>query len=254
MKLLYVTNTRFPSERAHAVQIAHMCQAFAQAGAEVTLITNDRQGGDVASWIGFTPLFKLLRVRFGIWFIPYSKFFFVINNIVFITSTLRKVTLHSYDVVYVRDEWISWFLLWFVSPAQLVYESHEAKYNFPARRLFKKGVKCVCISEGIQIKYQEKGIAEEKLLVADDGIDEYFFNPLVTKVEAQRSLGLKSAKQTIMYIGGLESWKGIHIFCEAAALLPELQFVVIGGTTEQVASLQAVYPYVMFVGPRPYKD
>lgn len=254
MKLLYVTNTRFPSERAHAVQIAHMCQAFAQAGAAVTLIANNRQEEDVSRWIGFIPLFKVLRVRFGLWFVPYSKLFFVINNLVFVSFVIPKVTLTTFDVVYVRDEWIGWLLLWFVSPARLVYESHEAKYNFPARRLFKKGVKCVCISQGIKRLYQEKGIAEEKLLVADDGIDEHFFGPLVTKAEAQASLGLKSPKQTIMYIGGLERWKGIDTFCEAAALLPQLQFVAIGGTTEQVVSQQNTYPDVMFVGQRPYKD
>ena len=37
MKLLYIANIRLPTEKAHGLQIMQNCEAFADAGAEVTL-------------------------------------------------------------------------------------------------------------------------------------------------------------------------------------------------------------------------
>ncbi len=37
MKLLYIANIRIPTEKAHGLQIVQNCEAFADAGAEVTL-------------------------------------------------------------------------------------------------------------------------------------------------------------------------------------------------------------------------
>ncbi|MBZ0290848.1 MAG: hypothetical protein K8I30_24690, partial [Anaerolineae bacterium] len=36
-KLLYIANIRMPTEKAHGLQIAQNCEAFADAGAEVEL-------------------------------------------------------------------------------------------------------------------------------------------------------------------------------------------------------------------------
>ena len=62
MKIAYLANIRFPSERAHAVQIAHMCQAFAQLGNEVDLYVNRRKtegSQNIHDHFGFDPLFSL---------------------------------------------------------------------------------------------------------------------------------------------------------------------------------------------------
>ena len=37
MKLLYIANIRIPTEKAHGLQIVQNCEAFADAGADVTL-------------------------------------------------------------------------------------------------------------------------------------------------------------------------------------------------------------------------
>ena len=38
MKIVYVTHTRFPTEKAHGKQIAEVCSALASLGHEVTLV------------------------------------------------------------------------------------------------------------------------------------------------------------------------------------------------------------------------
>ena len=43
MNLLYVSNARMPTEKAHGWQIVKMCESFADAGAKVDLFVPDRR-------------------------------------------------------------------------------------------------------------------------------------------------------------------------------------------------------------------
>src|SRR3989344_3609374 len=42
--LYYIANARMPSEKAHGIQIAKMCEAFIEAGVDLTLILPTRRG------------------------------------------------------------------------------------------------------------------------------------------------------------------------------------------------------------------
>src|SRR3989338_4247374 len=42
MKLYFVANARMPTDKAHGIHIAKMCEAFAEAGADVTLVVPRR--------------------------------------------------------------------------------------------------------------------------------------------------------------------------------------------------------------------
>jgi glycosyltransferase involved in cell wall biosynthesis len=91
-------------------------------------------------------------------------------------------------------------------------------------------------------------------LVAHDAIDESFFEPTETKLEASARLGLPEAEHIVMYIGGLATWKGVYTFCEAATASHTSTFVVIGGSTQEVAEYREKYPAVVFLGQRPYAE
>jgi hypothetical protein len=43
MKLYYIANARMPTEKAHGIQIAKMCEAFIEAGIELELIVPTRK-------------------------------------------------------------------------------------------------------------------------------------------------------------------------------------------------------------------
>ncbi len=254
MKLLYLSNTRFPSERAHAIQIAHTCQAFSNQGVDVTLITNNRDTSPVADWIGFSPKFEHLRVRYGLIFVPYSRLFFLLNDIFFLLFVLARLGSRKFDYLYVRDEWLAWCISLFVKTPQLIWESHEAKYNFAARRILKKGIPCVCISEGVRDYYIEQAVPVTQLLVAHDAIDDSFFDVSISKNEVQQQLGLSGRGHIAMYIGGLEQWKGVETFFAASELCPEVTFIAIGGTPNQVLKFRQQYPRVVFLGQLPYRQ
>lgn len=256
MKIAYLANIRFPSERAHAVQIAHMCQAFEKNGASVDLIINKRTRGgkkEIDDYFKIDSLFNLKRIPYGI-FAPSIKMSYYFGEFFFVLAFLFLCKHKNYDVLYSRSEWIVWPLSFFVSSRKLVWESHEAKLNFPARRIFQKEIKVIVISEGIFKSYKKNDLESKRILIADDGIDETFFGALERKDRAQERLGIKTQDAIAMYIGGFDGWKGAETFFTASNLLPRINFVAIGGTAEQVSRFSKKYPSVKFLGQRPYSE
>ena len=256
MKIAYLANVRFPSERAHAAQIAHMSQAFAQNGALVDLVVNKRIASDkiaIDNYFKIDTAFKVIRIPGG-FFSPKIKASFYFSELFFTLSFLYLCKSKSYDILYARSEWIVWALSIFVSVEKLIWESHEAKLNFPARRILHKGIKTVVISEGIHESYTKYGIPMKQILVAHDGIDESFFGAVETKQQARTRLGISAGENVAMYIGGFDEWKGVETFFKASELCPGVLFVAIGGDEKQINNFTILYPKVLFLGSRPYSE
>lgn len=256
MKIAYLANIRFPSERAHATQIVHTCQAFAQNGIHIDLIVNRRRNEsifDIGKYFNIDPKFNLIRISHG-FFSTKMKIFFHFSSLWFCISFILKIKYKKYDIIFSREEWIVWLLSFVISNKRLVWESHEAKLNLPARRILHKGIKTVVISEGIHESYIKYGMPTEQILVAHDGIDESFFGAVETKEQARTRLGISTGEKVAMYIGGFDEWKGVETFFAASSVLPSIKFVAIGGTSEQVSSFSKKYPVVTFLGQKPYVD
>ena len=249
MKIAYLANIRFPSERAHAIQITQMCDAFFRLGIDTTLFVNKRTTDKNAE----ACTFKVKRLSHG-FFLPSIKIAFYSSELFFAGAFLFRENKKDFDIVYSRHEWIIWLLGHFISPSKLVWESHEAKLNFPARRLLKWGIKTVAISEGIFEDYAKFGIPKGQMVVAHDGIDESFFKGVEAKSEARDRLSLSLQENIVMYIGGFDTWKGVETFFAAADLYRGARFVAIGGSAEQVVVFFKKYPKVLFLGQLPYSD
>lgn len=254
MKIAYLANVRFPSERAHATHIAHMCQAFVSSGASLDLFVNKRtlKGiNEVNNFFGISANFSLVRISSGI-FVNGIRLFFYINELIFSLNFLpyRK----EYDFFYSRNEWTLFFLSFLVGEKKLIWESHEAKLNLPARYLIKNNIKIVVISEGIHAKYLDHGLKPDLMLIAHDCIDESFFGVVENKEVARKRLDIPLDSKVVMYIGGFDKWKGIETFCEAAEEYKNVKFVAIGGRDEQIRELKSKYKSVTFLEARPYLE
>ena len=256
MKLAYLANVRYPSERAHAAQITHMCQAFAENGIETDLFVNRRSKAtksEIDTHFDLNSKFKVVQISHS-WFYPRIKASFYVSELLFVLSFVSTKKYKSYEIVYTRSEWIVWSLSFFVPHKKLIWESHEAKLNLAARAVLKKDIKTVAISEGIFEAYEEQGVSKEQMVVAHDGIDESFFKPAMSQTEARRRLGLSKYSRIAMYIGGFDAWKGIETFFAAQQSCPEATFVAIGGNAEQVSRYTKRYPAIIFLGERPYSE
>ena len=243
-----------PSERANAVQTVQMCSAFSKEGNEVTLFVSSRPTHITSSVEEYYDIKKLFDIK-QIWtpnIVRYGRISFLVTSILFSIGFLFKKG--KFDIIYCRDEWILYFISFFISHEKLLYESHEAKYNFPARWILSHGIRCVCISEGIKSEYTEQGFPDSQFLVAHDGIDESFFSNIVSKKVIRKKLKIPLDKKVVMYIGGFDAWKGVETFFESTRYNEDLYYAVIGGRQEQIDEYTRKYPNIHFLGSRPYSE
>lgn len=63
-KLLYIANARIPTERAHGLQMNKMCEAFAAAGNEVTMLAPTRRNPISADPYSFYKTSKTYRIEY----------------------------------------------------------------------------------------------------------------------------------------------------------------------------------------------
>lgn len=255
-KLLYIANIRFPTEKAHGVQIAKMCEAFASAGVHVQLVVPNRRtsiADDPFLFYGITDRFSVTRLPvFDT--VSFGRIGFLFESLQFALYSAYFAWRSDADVIYGRDEAIMWMVS-FIPSKRIIWESHIGAWNFFARGLVRRSNVLVVITEGLKDFYVRHGVSEKKILVAHDGIDvRAFENPEVQEV-AQKRLGLPRDKKIALYIGRVDGWKGVDVFLEASRLLPsEIIAVVIGGEEKQVSALRGKYPHVIFIGYRPYRD
>jgi glycosyltransferase involved in cell wall biosynthesis len=184
-----------------------------------------------------------------------QPFLYTFQRLFFTFKTRNYLRHNNFDCIYGRDQWLL-SILTYLSKIPVIWESHEAKFSFVARILLKRCKEIVVISEGIFQFYTTHGVPAEKILVAHDGIDESFFLPTFSRQEARKVLGIDfEVKPVVMYIGGLDAWKGVDTLFEAGTKFDdEFATYVIGGKEDELESYRAKFPKINFLGPRPYKD
>ena len=253
VKITYIANIRFPTERAHGIQIAKTCEAFAAHGAEVELVVTDRATGiaeDTQTYYRLRRVFPIHRVRVPD-IVHWGRAGFLIESIIFALGARRYA---GKGVVYCRDEWVLALLI-ILGVRTAVWESHTGAWNSAARFVARRARALIPITRGLFDFYAGHGIPKAKMLVAPDGISPEDFAGPAPKEDVRKRLGLPAHAKIAMYIGGQGGWKGADTLYAAAEKLPKDVIVaVIGGKKEDVPTLSEKHPRVRFFGPRPYTE
>ena len=224
MRIAYVTNVRIPNARAHSEQVMMTCDAFAQEGADVTLVAPRYRG--VSEKEAFEAL--ALPKRFAITYLPALMLpprvpgAFVLMTLTFAFSARWYLRRHANDIVYSRGD-MALFLSW----RRLVWESHiRPKSMRLYGRLFKKALITVVVTDTYRKELIERdGVPAERICLAPDGVSpERFENSAVAN-----PLASTRGKVTVLYAGSNVAWKGVDTLREAAKLLPENYQVVLLG-------------------------
>lgn len=256
MKLAYVANVRIPTEKAHGAQIMQMCKAFAAEGAEVCLIVPKRNNSlieDPFAYYGITPSFSI-RSCSTIDALALGPLGFLLQAVTFGCSARKDLEEFAPDVIVGRGSELALLTATATTKAPLIWETHTGEWGYFAKRLAKKVIKIITISQGLADFYRAKGIPAEKIVVAHDGIDLEAFATPESKQQARERLGLPQDAKVVMYLGRLDGWKGTNTLFEAAAHVPEAFVVVVGGEDDQVHRLRSQYPSIRFLGYRPYRE
>ena len=251
MKILYLAFARMPTEKAHGVQIIKMCEAFAKHGAEVTLCVPGRENSisiDPFSFYGVKELFKLCVANVPD-FVRFGAFGFLFSLILFSERIVWKRVFWNSDIIFCRDAGV--LLQYLLLGRRLVYEAHTAP-TVISKIVARHAWKVITISQGLKDAYTKVGVSEHKILVAHDAVDvEIFIDGTFDRDVMRDKFSIPRGASVAMYIGRIDSWKGVETLLEASKLLTNVQ-VVVTGEGEQLDTFKTTYPNVIFTGPTPY--
>ncbi len=239
-KLIYIANARMPTEKAHGIQIAKMCEAFAGTGAEVDLILPwrvNRMSGDLFRYYGVKRSFAVRRFfTLDMLWLPFLKplWFFLQTvsfvKIVWLASRVRSREWRA-SIVYTRELLVTAFP---PRAKELIFEIHRLpkKNTWIWRRALARVDRLVVISDGLKEDLLAFGVQPEKIMVALDAVDLAQFDITVSQKEAREKLDLPLDRQIVMYTGHLYDWKGAETLLAAASMCPDKRFIFVGGTKE----------------------
>jgi glycosyltransferase involved in cell wall biosynthesis len=235
MKIAYIANARMPTEKAHGLQIMHMCRAFTQQGHEVILVVPSRKNWiekSIWEFYGVPPTFKVAYVPivdFIVWDRWLGNFALWLETISFGLRARRVVEELEPDVAYSREPFASaWVPKWIPQ----IFEAH----TFPNRMLWlyrfiwKKYDRVVTVTDGLKRMFAEQGIPESKLRTAADAVDYEFFQVAESKRGLRDALKLPQDKFLAVYAGHLYPYKGIPDLIDACRdLTLSIKVVIVGG-------------------------
>lgn len=256
MRLIYLANSRIPSEKANALQIMQMCSAFQQEGVDVRLVVPMRLQRHAMRSVSDPFTFYGIRDRFPIVYLPSADTLefaptalqppaFALQSSTFALSVAAYLARTEADVIYSRDR-LSTVLL-AVAPTHIrkraIFEAHIFPASPARQRLHAWSTRriggVVAISRGLAAEYRTRGVPEDRLLVAPDAVDLERFNRMPSREEARRTLGTPKDMVMVCYAGHLYRWKGVHTLAEASLHLPSNYTVyLVGGTSEDLNSFK----------------
>mgnify|MGYP001562038945 FL=1 len=235
-KIIYISNLRLPTEKAHGIQIMKTCEALKKGGADIELwVANKRnetgQDNDVFDFYNISHRFKIRKLPV-LSFLPTAwKLSFYIESFSFFLSVFFAV-LRSRDdfIVYTRDEVI--LFLCFLTKRRIFWESHMMLRSILlSESRLRRIAGIITISDSLKNLIIEKyNVDRRKIITAHDAVDLKEFNGFLLKEEARETLGLPKDKNIVMYTGSIFKQKGVFVLSETAALFDEKWlFVIVGG-------------------------
>jgi|CXWL01.1.fsa_nt_gi glycosyltransferase involved in cell wall biosynthesis len=262
MKLYYVANVRMPTEKAHGIQIAKMCEAFIESGVEVALVVPQRATDQrsLREYYGLRVEVPLVRLPALDWY-GWGRFGYVIASLSFMAAylafLLQKKRVGEYFVLYTvdLDTFSSSALAFLRRP--IFSEMHDVKCSSVAERMLFKKVQGIIAINKIIVEELQKNFprSRARYLVEPNGVDLAAF-PKIEKGAARTQLGLPQDAHIVLYAGRFFEWKGLEILPKAALVTPAVRFQIVGGDKEDFKKLvkEPLPANFFFAGSRPFNE
>lgn len=246
MKIVYIANTRIPTEKAHGWQICKMCEQFGKMGNKTELWLPMRENEikeDIFSFYGLEKCFKI-EIFDGIDWVKAKKYFgktsFYFQKIFFFFRLVfQKIDKDA--MVYSRDPEIVW--LFGLRGRKTIFSAHNwpQSKNFLYKLLLKNADKIICNSYGTEKKFKGNGF--KNTCVFPNGVDLDKFDFKEDSEKLKDKLGVPRMKNIVMYAGHLYEWKGISVIMEIAEkmrLRDDIVIFVLGGSRKDTEKYEKI--------------
>lgn len=241
--LLYLSNGNVPSRWAHTIQIMKMSEALAELVPDFELVIGeslrDRLAPriDLWEWYGVRRPFGVRKLTLWLW--RASPLFERVNDPRFAWAAPRYAARVRPALVWTRSFPIASACARRGLP--LLLERHTAtpdKWRPSLTRIAAspslRGV--ITLSDSLCETLAREGVPSARLGAFPSGATPA---PRIDRAEARRALGIGAQERVAIYTGRLSVDKGLPVLLEAAALLPDVRFVVLGGDDAEVARWRA---------------
>jgi glycosyltransferase involved in cell wall biosynthesis len=229
MKIAAIAGSTVPSDTANSLQVMKACQALVQIGHDVTLLVPGSRNSsvDLKQHYGLQTDFPIE------WLASSSRRKFTWD------SVERAGALRS-DLIYSWFPQSSTFALLRKIPT--IFEIHIQPTGFfgpmwhrafATLRVRKRLVSITRALLNILERDFHMHFSADEVVIAPNGVDLERFPSLPNPVTARRQVGLREAP-TVMCTGHLYAGRGADLFLALAKLLPQAQFVWVGGRPEDI--------------------
>ncbi len=262
MKIYYIANARMPTEKAHGIQIAKMCEAFIEAGADLSLVAPRRvtDARSVREYYGLRVNIPIIYLPTIDWYtggrIGYfiSSLSFMISYSLFILHKKisgEKFVLYTVDT----DSYSSSALAFLGLP--LFSEMHGAKPRTLAQRILFKNARGIIAINKIIVKELQENFprSRARYIVEPNGVDLSKFAH-INKQDAREKLDLPLDDKIVLYAGRFFEWKGLEILPISASITSQIRWQVVGGSEEDFKRLikEPLPSNMFFSGSRPHTE
>ncbi len=259
MKFIYLSNTRLPGEKAHAIQIMKTCAALAATSDVLLLYPRRRNRAWLRRVTNLVEFYDLPRdvprksipcIDLFDWVLKMPvgqawgyRFVFALQMWTYHLALLPYIWKDA-DVFYTRDS-LTAGLLAALRPKirkKVFFEAH----TFPASRL---GIALqgwfahriggiITINHLLAKRYRQFGCSPESISVISDAVEASNF-ALISKAPARKQLGIPADRYIAMYVGQMYVWKGVDTLIAAAAHLSDEHCIwLVGGTPEELPRIR----------------
>lgn len=243
-KLLYVSNSTYPSLKANSVQVIKMCEEFGEHfDTTLTGFSSSGEYVDIYKQFDVKDSFKISLYKPG-------------KNILYVIKLLFFILFKKYDIYYSRNFLFAAIMSFFSK--KVVFECHIDPKDHPSYAkilhpfLKFTNLRIISISGKLKeliierLNYHKK---KDFILVAHDAADDSKFDFEYSNIE-------EKDKIDVGYIGSLYKGRGLNIVSGLAKLNPSINFNVVGGSEKEIEELKKEYPFenLNFKGHVPYSD
>lgn len=245
MRLLYIANSRIPTEKAHGRQIVKTIEALALAGIEIKLLLPRRKNNitkDLWDFYGVKPIFKVFYAPDLLLWLEkiYPRAYFILQRFFFGIYAFFYAVLAKTDCVYSREITFCFFLSFFKK--NVIFEDHEPKksFLFLYKMFLRKIEKKVIVAANLKNLYEKFVVKKKSYIVAPNGVDlDEFKSATVDKNIWQKEFNLSPSDKIVLYTGHFYKWKGVNTLINSAKYFdPQIKIVMFGGLPEDKAEIK----------------
>ncbi len=233
MKIACISTSTVPTITANSIQLMKACQGLAQNDHAVRLWIpgkGDIPWDDLAVQYGLSQRFEINWIRSFRSFKRYD----------FAWLTWQQIRAWKPDVIYTWFVPMATWAIWNKIP--VVLEMHDLPSGKIGRKIFPQWIKAEgkkrtlfitqALREMIQATYQ-CDFKDGETLIAPNGVDLENYANLPSAPQARQMLELPQ-KPTVVYSGHFYPGRGMNLLCDLALVLPDLQFLWVGGSPDLV--------------------